>query len=96
MQTTKLGRPFPVASRLSGASTAAFPISSSPPGSQSYSDVIICIARWSARGDWIQDLADSIAFALNFSGRKRVHDSDTFMARITADRIVRHLERSGY
>jgi len=43
-----------------------------------------------------QDVADSIAFALNFSGRKRVHDSDRFTARIAADRIVRHLERSGY
>ena len=43
-----------------------------------------------------EDFADPIAFALNFSGRKRMHDSDTFMARITADRIVRHLERSGY
>jgi hypothetical protein len=27
---------------------------------------------------------------------RRVRDSDTFMARITADRIVRHLERSSY
>jgi hypothetical protein len=26
------------------------------------------------------DLADSIAFALCFSGRKRVHDSETFTA----------------
>jgi len=43
-----------------------------------------------------QDLADAIAFALLFTGRKRVHDSDAFMARIAADRIVRHLERSGF
>jgi hypothetical protein len=42
------------------------------------------------------DLADSITFALNFSLRKRAHDSDTFMARIAADRIVRHLELSGF
>ena len=42
------------------------------------------------------DLADSIAFALKFSGRKRVHDFETFTARIAADRIVRHLERCGY
>ena len=42
------------------------------------------------------DLAESIAFALCFSGRKRVHDSETFTARIAADRIVRHLERSGF
>jgi hypothetical protein len=43
-----------------------------------------------------QDLADAIAFALTFSHRKRVHDSDAFMARITADRIVRHLEQARY
>jgi hypothetical protein len=35
------------------------------------------------------DIAGSIAFALLFSGRKRVHDSDTYMAAIVADRIVR-------
>ena len=32
------------------------------------------------------DLADSIAFALCFSGRKRVHDSETFTATIAAHR----------
>jgi hypothetical protein len=37
------------------------------------------------------DIAGSIAFALLFSGRKRVH-----MAAIAADRIVRHLERAGF
>jgi hypothetical protein len=42
------------------------------------------------------DIAGSIAFALLFSGRKRVHDSDTYMAAIVANRIVRHLERAGY
>ena len=42
------------------------------------------------------DLVDSIAFALCFSGRRRVHDSETFTARIAADRIVRHLERCGF
>jgi hypothetical protein len=42
------------------------------------------------------DLADAIAFALIFSGRKRVHDSDRFMARIAGDRIRRHLENAGY
>ena len=43
-----------------------------------------------------QDLAGSIAFALLFSGRKRVHDSDKYMAAIVADRVVRHLERAGF
>jgi hypothetical protein len=43
-----------------------------------------------------QDLVDSIAFALRFSGRKRVHDADAFMGKIAADRIVRHLEKARY
>jgi hypothetical protein len=42
------------------------------------------------------DIADSIAFALQFSGRKRVHDSDQYMAASVANRIVRHLERAGF
>jgi len=42
------------------------------------------------------DLADAIAFSLIFSGRKRVHDSDKFTARIATDRIRRHLEIAGY
>jgi hypothetical protein len=42
------------------------------------------------------DIAESVAFALLFSGRKRIHDSDRMTASIAADRIVRHLERSGF
>ncbi len=42
------------------------------------------------------DIADAVAFALRFSGRKRVHDADVFMAKIAADRIVRHLDLAGY
>jgi hypothetical protein len=42
------------------------------------------------------DIAESVAFALMFSGRKRVHDSDRMTASIAAQRIVRHLERCGY
>jgi len=43
-----------------------------------------------------RDTADSVAFALLFSGKKRVQDSDRFMASIVAQRIVAHLERCGY
>jgi hypothetical protein len=43
-----------------------------------------------------KDIADSISFALMFSGRKRVHDSDRMTASIAADRIVRHLEKAGF
>jgi hypothetical protein len=42
------------------------------------------------------DLADALAFALGYSGRKQVRDSGEIMARIVADRLVEHLERSGY
>ena len=43
-----------------------------------------------------EDIADSIAFALRFDGRKRTTTGDEFMARITAQRLVRHLELSGF
>ena len=42
------------------------------------------------------ELQESISFALRYEGRKRVHHADDVMARITAERLVRHLERSGY
>jgi hypothetical protein len=43
-----------------------------------------------------EDVANSISFALRWSGRKRVHDADALAASIVADRVVRHLERCGY
>jgi hypothetical protein len=43
-----------------------------------------------------EEIADSIAFALRYEGRKRVTHADEMMARITADRLVRHLRRSGF
>jgi hypothetical protein len=42
------------------------------------------------------DLCDAIAFALRYSGRKRVHDADEMMARIVAERLVDYLQRAGY
>jgi hypothetical protein len=42
------------------------------------------------------DLANTIAFALRFEGRKRTHDADDIMARLVAKRLVEHLSRSGY
>jgi hypothetical protein len=42
------------------------------------------------------DLVDALAFALRFSGRKRVHNGDEIMAQIVARRPVDHLERSGF
>ena len=43
-----------------------------------------------------RDLADAIAFALRFQGRKRVHNADEIMAEIVAKRLVEHLERAGF
>jgi hypothetical protein len=36
------------------------------------------------------DLADAIAFALRYSGRKRVHQADEYMAAIAAREVHRH------
>lgn len=44
----------------------------------------------------IEELRESLAFALRFEGRKRVRHADEVMARITAERLIQHLERSGY
>jgi len=43
-----------------------------------------------------EDLADALADALCYSGRRQVRDSGEIMARIVAERLVEHLERSGF
>jgi hypothetical protein len=43
-----------------------------------------------------EDLADALAFALRYSGRKRTHDAGEMMAAIVAKRLVEHLERAGF
>ena len=43
-----------------------------------------------------EDLRESLAFALKFNGRKRVHNSDAFMAAIVAEQLVKYLDRAGY
>ena len=45
-----------------------------------------------------EELMDSLAFALRYRGRKRVHDpdTDTFMARVAAERLCEHLHASGF
>jgi len=43
-----------------------------------------------------RDLANAVALALRFEGRKRVHNADEYMAAIAAERVVRHLERAGF
>ena len=42
------------------------------------------------------ELIESLAFALRYEGRKRVRHADDMMARITAERLVRHLRGSGF
>ena len=42
------------------------------------------------------DLAEALSFALRYSGRKRVHGGDELMARITAERLIESLQRSGF
>jgi len=42
------------------------------------------------------EVADTLSFALRFDGRKRIHQADEMMARIVADRLVKHLELSGF
>jgi hypothetical protein len=42
------------------------------------------------------EIADALSFALRYQGRKRVHHADDVMAGITAERLVQHLEGSGF
>lgn len=42
------------------------------------------------------EIATALSFALRYQGRKRVFDADDAMARITAERLVQHLERAGF
>ncbi len=42
------------------------------------------------------EIAQALSFALRYHGRRRVHDSDDIMARIAAERLVQHLEQSGF
>lgn len=42
------------------------------------------------------ELEETLSFALRYAGKKRVHSADDVMARVTAERLVQHLERPGY
>lgn len=43
-----------------------------------------------------EEVAESLSFALRYSGRRRARDADAFMADLLAKRLVEHLERSGF
>jgi hypothetical protein len=42
------------------------------------------------------EITTALSFALRYQGRKRMHDADDIMAQVTAERLVRHLEASGF
>ena len=42
------------------------------------------------------EIEESLSFALRYAGKKRVYSADDVMARVTAERLVQHLDRSGY
>jgi hypothetical protein len=44
----------------------------------------------------LEEVAETLAFALRYEGRRRVHHADTMMAEIAAERLARHLEQSGF
>ncbi len=41
-------------------------------------------------------IEETLSYALRYAGRCRAHTADDVMARVTAERLVQHLERSGY
>jgi hypothetical protein len=42
------------------------------------------------------ELVDTLAYVFRYDGKKRVHHADNVMARITAEYLIRHLERAGF
>jgi hypothetical protein len=42
------------------------------------------------------ELIDTLAYALRYDGKKRVHHADDVMARATAEYLIRHLEQAGF
>jgi hypothetical protein len=44
----------------------------------------------------LDEIATALSFALRYRGRKRVFDADEAMGRVTAERIIAHLEEAGF
>jgi hypothetical protein len=42
------------------------------------------------------EVADALAYALRYDGNRRVFHADDFLARITAEHLVRHLAQAGF
>jgi hypothetical protein len=43
-----------------------------------------------------EEIRDALSFALRYDGRRPARTAQDAMARITAERLVEHLERSGF
>lgn len=43
-----------------------------------------------------EEITATLSLALRFDCRRRVHNADAMMARIAAERLVQHPERSGF
>lgn len=43
-----------------------------------------------------EEVISTLSFALRFTGRKRTHHADDFMARVAAEHLADHLARSGF
>ncbi len=44
----------------------------------------------------MSDVADALAYAQRFQGRKRVHNADEIMPEIVTKRLMTHLERAAF
>ena len=42
------------------------------------------------------EVAQTLAHALRYNGRKRIHTGDEYMARITSERLIEQLRQSGF
>jgi hypothetical protein len=42
------------------------------------------------------EIADTLAFALRYDGRRQHHRADQLMAQLMAEHLVQHLARSGF
>ena len=43
-----------------------------------------------------EELHQTLQFALQFQGRRRMHDADSLGAQLIAERLVDHLRQSGF
>ena len=44
----------------------------------------------------LEEVADALSYALRFNRGKRIHSADEAMSRITAGKLIEHLQVSGF